>query len=115
MYGWFFGRKLKNSYITFIGLQKYIELFKDLSKDKSVPKTATNLVYIIKANLPDQVESKVISSIFQKQPKRAETYWFIHVDRMDEPYTFEYKVTHIIPLVKMRLWQLASRRTLINF
>jgi len=103
MYGWFFGRKLKNRYITFIGLQKYIDFFKDLSKDKSVPKTATNLVYIIKANRPDQVESKVISSIFQKQPKRAETYWFIHVDRMDEPYTFEYKVTHIIPTVLIRV------------
>ena len=74
MYGWYFGRKLKNRYVTFTDLYKYINLFKDLSVDNSVPKTATNLVYIIKANRVDQVESKVIYSIFQKQPKRADTY-----------------------------------------
>jgi KUP system potassium uptake protein len=103
MYGWYFGRKLKNRYVTFVRLDKYIELFKTLAKDNSVPKMATNLVYIIKANMPDQVESKVIHSIFHKQPKRANTYWFIHVDRTDEPNTFNYRVTHIIPEVLIRI------------
>ncbi|HOU95156.1 MAG TPA: hypothetical protein PLN06_00840 [Bacteroidales bacterium] len=56
-------------------------MFKDLSKDNSVPLIATNLVYIIKANRPDQVESKVIHSIFGNQPKKAKTYWLLHVDR----------------------------------
>jgi KUP system potassium uptake protein len=103
MVGWYFGRKLKNRYVTFTNLQSYLELFKDLSKDKSVPKTATNLVYIIRANRIDQVESKVIYSIFRKQPKRADTYWFLHVDRMDEPDKFEYQVTQIIPGVLIRV------------
>lgn len=103
MYGWYFGRKLKNRYVTFTSLDKHIDLFKDLSKDTSVPKIATNLVYIIKANRIDQVESKVIFSIFQKQPKRADTYWFLHLDRIDDPDTFEYKVTHIIPKVLIRI------------
>ena len=103
MYGWYFGRKLKNRYVTFVRLDKYIELFKSLVKDDSVPKMATNLVYIIKANIADQVESKVVYSIFHKQPKRADTYWFIHVDRTDEPDTFEYRVTHIIPEVLIRI------------
>ena len=103
MYGWYFGRKLKNRYVTFTDLYKYIDLFKDLSKDNSVPKTATNLVYIIKANRPDQVESKVIYSIFQKQPKRADTYWFIHVDRIDEPDRIDYQVNQIIPGVLIRV------------
>jgi KUP system potassium uptake protein len=103
MYGWYFGRKLKNRYVTFVRLDKYIELFKSLAKDNSVPKIATNLVYIIKANMPDQVESKVIHSIFNKQPKRADKYWFIHVDRKDDPNTFEYKVTHIIPDILIRV------------
>jgi KUP system potassium uptake protein len=103
MYGWYFGRKLKNRYVTFTNLDKYIDLFKDLSKDTSVPKTATNLVYIIKANWPDQVESKVIYSIFQKQPKRADTYWFLHVDRIDEPDRFDYQVTQIIPGILIRV------------
>jgi KUP system potassium uptake protein len=103
MVGWYFGRRLKNRYVTFTNLQSYLELFKDLSKDKSVPKTATNLVYIIRANRIDQVESKVIYSIFRKQPKRADTYWLLHVDRMDEPDKFEYKVTQIIPGVLIRV------------
>ena len=103
MYGWYFGRKLKNMYVTFTYLDKYIDLFKELSIDESVPRTATNLVYIIKANRTEQVESKVIYSIFQKQPKRADTYWFLHVDRSDEPDRFDYKVTHIIPGVLIRV------------
>jgi KUP system potassium uptake protein len=103
MYGWYFGRKLKNMYVTFTYLDKYIDLFRELSKDETVPKTATNLVYIIKANRTEQVESKVIYSIFQKQPKRADTYWFLHVDRSDEPDRFDYKVTHIIPGVLIRV------------
>jgi KUP system potassium uptake protein len=103
MYGWYFGRKLKNRYVTFVGLYKYIDLFKDLSKDNSVPKTATNLVYIIRANRQDQVESKVIYSIFQKQPKRADTYWFLHVNRTNEPDTIEYHVNQIIPGVLIRV------------
>jgi KUP system potassium uptake protein len=103
MVGWYFGRKLKNRYVTFTNLNRYIEFFKDLSKDESVPKVATNLVYIIKANRIDQVESKVIFSIFQKQPKRANTYWLLHVDRIDEPDRFEYQVTQIIPGVLIRI------------
>jgi KUP system potassium uptake protein len=103
MYGWYFGRKLKNRYVTFTLLERYLELFRDLAKDESVPKTATNLVYIIRANRPDQVESKVIYSIFQKQPKRADTYWFLHVDTVDEPNRFDYEVKQIIPGILIRI------------
>ena len=78
-------------------------MFKDLSKDTSVPKCATNLVYIIRANRHDQVESKVIYSIFHKQPKRADTYWLLHVNGVDDPNRFEYEVTQIIPGVLIRV------------
>jgi KUP system potassium uptake protein len=103
MFGWYFGRKIKNRYITFANLNKYTDLFKDLSNDESVPKTATNLVYIIRANRKDQVESKVIYSIFQKQPKRADTYWLLHVDRVNDPNQFDYQVTQIIPGLLIRV------------
>jgi KUP system potassium uptake protein len=103
MYGWYFGRKIKNMYITFANLNDYITLFKDLSADVSVPKTATNLVYIIRANRKDQVESKVIYSIFHGQPKRADRYWFVHVDRVNDPSQFDYTVTEIIPGTLMRI------------
>lgn len=103
MIGWYFGRKIKNRYITFADLDKYLDLFKDLSKDESVPRFATNLVYIIRANRYDQVESKVIYSIFQKQPKRADTYWLLHVNRVNEPNSFNYHVTTIIPGILIRI------------
>jgi len=103
MLGWYFGRKIKNRHITFVNLSGFLPIIKDLSKDRSVPKTATNLVYIIKANNKDQVESKVIYSIFQKQPKRAETYWLLHVDRVDDPVRFDYEVDQIIPGILIRL------------
>jgi KUP system potassium uptake protein len=103
MYGWYFGRKLRNRYISFAPLDGYLGMFRDLTKDKSVPMLATNLVYIIHANNTDQVESKVIYSVFNKQPKRANTYWLLHVDMVEEPNRFEYNISHIIPGVLIRI------------
>lgn len=103
MFGWYFGRKLKNRYISFANLDKYLDMFRDLSRDETVPRFATNLVYIIRANRHDQVESKVIYSIFHKQPKRADTYWLLHVDRVNDPNRFNYEVTHIIPGTLIRI------------
>jgi KUP system potassium uptake protein len=103
MFGWYFGRKIKNRRISFSNISNYIDIFKDLRADETIPKIATNLVYIIRANRQDQVESKVIYSIFNKFPKRADTYWFLHIDRVDEPNRFDYKVNHIIPGILIRV------------
>jgi KUP system potassium uptake protein len=103
MFGWYFGRKIKNRYITFSNLDEYTDLIKDLANDESVPMTATNLVYIIHANRIDEVESKVIYSILKKQPKRARTYWFLHVNMVNEPFTFDYTVTQILPGILIRI------------
>ena len=103
MYGWYFGRKLKNRHITFVNLDKHLDMFRDLSKDRTVPIFATNLAYIIHTNNSNQVESKVIYSIFSKQPKRANTYWLLNVDRTDEPDRFDYKVNQIIPGILIRI------------
>jgi KUP system potassium uptake protein len=103
MFGWYFGRKIKNRRISFFNLSGYLDVFRDLRSDKTVAMYATNLVYIIKANRKEQVESKVLFSIFNKQPKRAETYWLLHVDITDDPNRFEYQVTHIIPGILIRI------------
>jgi KUP system potassium uptake protein len=103
MFSWYFGRKIKNRHISFSRLESYLELFRELRTDETVPKIATNLVYIIKANRKDQIESKVIYSIFSKQPKRADKYWLLHVDIVDEPNRFEYKVNQIIPGILIRI------------
>jgi KUP system potassium uptake protein len=103
MFGWYFGRKIKNRRISFSNVSGYIGLINDLRNDTTVPKFATNLVYVIKANRLDQVESKVMYSIFNKFPKRADRYWFLHVDRVDEPNRLDYRVTQVIPGILIRI------------
>ncbi len=97
MYVWFRARKIKNRYVEFVRLEHYIPKIQELSNDKAVPKYATHLVYLTSANNPKEIEHKIIYSILNKKPKRADIYWFVHVDTMDDPYTCEYKVDHIIP------------------
>ena len=97
MYIWFRARKIKNRYVEFVRLEHYIPKIQELSNDKSVPKYATHLIYLISANNPKEIEHKIIYSILNKKPKRADIYWFVHVDTLDDPYTCEYKVEHIIP------------------
>lgn len=96
MWGWYAARKIRNRFVEFVKLKDYLNLLRDLSHDFSIPKYATHLVYLTSANMPDEIEAKVMYSILQKQPKRADMYWFVHVDVMDEPYTMEYKVTELI-------------------
>ena len=97
MYIWFRSRKIKNRYVEFVRLDHYIPKIQELSNDRTVPKYATHLVYLTSANNPKEIEHKIIYSILNKKPKRADIYWFVHVDTLDDPYTCEYKVDHIIP------------------
>ena len=97
MYVWYRARKIKNRYVEFVRLEHYIPKIQELSNDRSVPKYATHLVYLTSADNPKEIEHKIIYSILNKKPKRADIYWFVHVDTLDEPYTMEYKVDHIIP------------------
>jgi len=73
-------------------LEKYLPALHELSRDISIPKYTTHLVFMTNASRASEIETKVIYSIFQKRPKRADVYWFIHVDITDDPYTMEYKV-----------------------
>ena len=97
MFTWYRARKIKNRFIEFIPLLEYTEQLRELSNDESVPKFATHLVYLTGAPNPKEIEHKVIYSILNKKPKRADIYWFVHVDTLDDPYTAEYSVEHIVP------------------
>jgi KUP system potassium uptake protein len=97
MYNWFKARKIKNRYVEFVKLEQYLFKIQELSNDKTVPKLATHLVYLTSADNPKEIEHKIIYSILNKKPKRADIYWFVHVDTLDDPYTAEYKVEHVIP------------------
>lgn len=92
---WYIAKKLSERYIDTVNLSEYKKYIIDLSADTSIPKYATHLVYLTSVNDPNLTEQKIIHSILQRRPKRADIYWFIHVDVVDEPYRMEYKVTHI--------------------
>ncbi|MBL7939035.1 MAG: KUP/HAK/KT family potassium transporter [Flavobacteriales bacterium] len=96
MFIWYKARKVTNRFLEFVQLTKYAQALRDLSDDKEIPKYATHLVYLTKADRPTNVEKQVIDSILAKKVKRADIYWFVHVNYTDEPYTMEYRVTELI-------------------
>ncbi len=95
MGAWYMAKLIRQRYVDLVPLDRYKQTLCDLSSDASIQKYATHLVYMTSANNPLEIEAKVIYSILQKRPKKADIYWFVHVDVMDEPYRMEYKVTQI--------------------
>lgn len=96
MYIWFYARKINNRFTKFVDLGKYVQQINELSGDGEIPKFSTHLVYMTKANHRHDIEEKIIKSIFAKKPKRADVYWFLHIDRTEEPYTLAYSVNELI-------------------
>jgi len=96
MYVWYYSRKINNKFVRFVELGKYTGLIRELSEDDSQPKFATHLIYLTKANNREHIEEKVIKSIFSKKPKRADVYWFLHLNRTDDPYTISYEVSELV-------------------
>lgn len=96
MYTWYTARKINNRFTKFDDLGQFAPLLKELSDDTSIPKFSTHLIYLTKANNRHEIEAKVIQSIFAKKPKRADVYWFVHINRTEQPYTLNYEVTELI-------------------
>jgi KUP system potassium uptake protein len=95
MYVWYYARKINNRFVKFVDIGKYIPLLKEMSEDDSIPKFSTHLIYLTKANSRVQIEEKIIKSIFSKKPKRADVYWFLHIQRTEQPYTMSYNVSEL--------------------
>ncbi len=96
MYVWFYARKINNRFTKFVDLGKYVLQINELSADVDIPKFSTHLVYMTKANSRHDIEEKIVKSIFAKIPKRADVYWFLHIDRTEEPYTLSYSVNELV-------------------
>ncbi len=96
MYTWFFARKINNRFVRFVDLNTYLPKLAELSIDDDIPKFSTHLIYLTKADLGHNIEEKVVKSIFSKKPKRADVYWFLHLNRTDSPYTLDYDVKELL-------------------
>lgn len=90
-------RDLRQRHTEFVDLKHYEAMLKDLQEDKTIPKEASNLVYLSVADSRRYIDSNIIYSIFKKRPKRADVYWFLHVETVDNPFTSKYRVDTIIP------------------
>jgi len=112
-------RLLRQQYREFVNLKDYIPVLQELQADTSVPKESTHLVYMSVADSKKYIDTSIIYSIFRKRPKRADVYWFIHVDTMDSPYASKYLVDTIIPkkcyFVRIQLGFKAEQRVNLIF
>lgn len=97
MYAWFNGRQIKNKFIKFVKLQKYVPIIKDMKLDETIPKYATNLAFLSRAKRENEIEAKIIYSIIRKQPKRADHYFILNIVNQEDPYSFKYSVDEIMP------------------
>ena len=97
MFIWITAAKIKSRLTEFVKLDQFVYKLKSLSEDLSMPKYASHLVFMSNANRSDEIEQKIIYSILEKRPKRADIYWFVHVDTVDDPYTMEYRANIIAP------------------
>jgi KUP system potassium uptake protein len=100
---WHRARKIANRYLDFVKIKDYLTPMVELSADKEVPRYATHLVYLTKANNHREIEHRIIDSILNKKPKRADIYWFIHIDRTDSPYGMEYSIRELVDDKVMRV------------
>jgi KUP system potassium uptake protein len=96
VYVFWCARKIREKHIGFQDIEPYIPLFKDLIRDETITREATNLVYFSLSNDPTKIDSNILYSMFRKRPKRADIYWFVHVVLTDAPYTKKYKVKTIL-------------------
>ena len=87
----------RNKYVEFLEFKDSFELIKDISRDKEIPKYGSNVVFFSNAPTPDVIESKLIYSIVNKTPKRADHYWIVRLRRDSAPDTLTYRYDELVP------------------
>ena len=97
MYVWVRAIKIRHHYISTKPLDDYYQIISDIKADESIPKYASNLVYVNHADKEGSVDDKLLYSIINKQPKRADHYWLINLEFVDTPDTLEYRCETLIP------------------
>ena len=60
MWAWSSARKIKNRFVKFVEIDSYYPILKELSEDESIPKYASQLVYLTSANFNSESESKIM-------------------------------------------------------
>jgi KUP system potassium uptake protein len=92
MWVWYQAKIFKRRHTTFADFKEVLPLLMDISTDDTISKTATHLVYMTSSDSPSEIEAKIMYSLLERQPKRADMYWFMHIEIVDEPYLYDYRV-----------------------
>ena len=92
MYIWIKGYYIKMRLIENVPLENYKTQLNQLRQDTDRPKYTTNLVCLTSCQTPSKIERKIMYSILDKRPKKADVYWFVNITVTDEPYVAEYTV-----------------------
>ncbi len=104
---WYRGTQLEKQYNTNLAMEDFIDNLETLHGDEEVPLLANNLVYLDGHKDFESIDRDILYSIFDKDPKRADAYWFINVSILDKPREMYYKVetygTNFIFRVKLYL------------
>ena len=96
MYVWYNARNITLRLLIYVKLSDYLPQLRELSNNNQTPKYATNVVYLTKTQRKGEIEKRILDSIFRNPSKRADVYWFINIDRADDPYTMEYGIEQIV-------------------
>lgn len=103
MWTWYQAKIFKRRHTRFTDFNEVLPLLVDLSLDNTIPKVATHLVYMTSSDSADEIETKIMYSLLERQPKRADMYWFVHIEIVDEPYLYDYKVNILDPKDAVRI------------
>ena len=97
MFIWWKGKKTKLDITPLSEIEKYLPVLKKLSIDETIPKYATNIVFLTSSTSHRKVEKTILDSILNTgSPKRADIYWFVHVNVTNEPYGLDYDVDTVV-------------------
>lgn len=97
MYVWYNADKIRNTFVEHRDIRKYYDILSDIKADMSISKFATNVVYMSRFGGKYDVEQKVLYSIINKHPMRADHYILLHTDYEDTPNERSYDFYELIP------------------
>ena len=89
---WYRGTQIEQSQRVSLDIHDQIDNIARLMNDQTIPLCAENLVYLVRGDAPGMIDRDVLYSVLDKDPKRAEAYWFVTMHILDDPYTMNYRV-----------------------
>ncbi|MCS6894383.1 MAG: KUP/HAK/KT family potassium transporter, partial [Deltaproteobacteria bacterium] len=93
LYSWNYGYWLLRDLREFVEIKPFLSKLSALTEDKGAPIFADNVIYLTESSIPELIESRIIYSLIRKKPKRALTYFFLHLTVSDIPYEDKFTLT----------------------